>query len=98
VSCNNTNSLKSKDSSTIEEIKKSVYEDTPESIKLRLSDNSFKVTSEMAVTMFEKIDVCESIDISQKSNEVGEVRSAESGEGRGSFSSLKSRYRYQHNE
>jgi hypothetical protein len=65
---NNSNSLKSRDNSTIEEIKKSVYEDTPESIKLRLSDNSFKVTNEMAVTMFEKIDVCESIDLSNKSN------------------------------
>jgi hypothetical protein len=38
---------------------------------MRLSNNSFKVTNEMAVTMFEKIDVCESIDISNKSNEIG---------------------------
>jgi hypothetical protein len=48
----------------------------------------------MAVTMFEKIDVCESIDISHKSNDICEVNSIESGEGRSSFSSLKSRYRY----
>lgn len=49
--------------------------------------------------MFEKIDVCESIDISHKSSkEAGEMGSMESGEGRSSFSSLKSRYRYQQAE
>lgn len=46
----------------------------------------------MAVTMFEKIDVCESIDVSQSDGQ-GEGRSES--DGRGSFSSLKSRYRYQ---
>lgn len=92
MSMQNTNSLKSRDNSTLEEIKKSIYEDTPESVKLKLSGNSFKVTTEMAVAMFDKIDVCESIDISH-SDGVGEARSES--EGRGSFSSLKSRYRYQ---
>lgn len=37
ISNKDTNSLKSKNNSTVEEVKKSVYEDTPESIKLRLS-------------------------------------------------------------
>ena len=43
-------------------------------MKLKLSGSSFKVTPEMAVAMFDKIDVCESIDISH-SDGVGEERS-----------------------
>ena len=75
----NTNSYKSKNS-TVEEIKKSVYEDTPESVKFKTSDNELKVTSDMAVTMFEKIDVCESISLSHQSLVCGvESKSQESG-------------------
>lgn len=93
---NNTNSFKSKNS-TFEDIKKSTYEDTPESVKFRTSEIGFKVTGNMATTMFEKIDVCESISLSNQSEaEVcgADNRSQESGENRSSFSSLKSRYRY----
>jgi len=58
----NTNSFRSK-TSTIEEIKKSVLEDTPESVKERLNQSQLRLPNEAAVTMFEKIDVCESVDI-----------------------------------
>ena len=57
-----------------------MYEDTPESVKFKTSDNELKVTSDMAVTMFEKIDVCESISLSHQSLVCGvESKSQESG-------------------
>lgn len=37
--------------------------DTPESIKSKISGNSFVLPKNAAVTMFEKIFVCESVDI-----------------------------------
>jgi hypothetical protein len=57
-----------------------VYEDTPESVKLKTSNNNeLKVTSDMAVTMFEKIDVCESISLSQQSRASVAESKSESG-------------------
>jgi hypothetical protein len=38
-------------------------EDTPESIKSKISSNSFVLPRNAAVTMFDKINVCESIDV-----------------------------------
>ena len=47
----NTGSFASK-TSTIEEMKKSVLEDTPESVKLMVSQNGLKLPQDAAVTMF----------------------------------------------
>ena len=87
----NTGSFHSK-TSTIEEIKKSTLEDTPESVKQKMSQSQLKLPKDAAVTMFEKIDVCESIDVAG-ADELG-MNSTE----KGSVCSLKRKNRYEDGE
>jgi len=44
-------------------MKKSALEDTPESVKMMVSQSGLKLPKDAAVTMFEKIDICESVNL-----------------------------------
>ena len=46
-------------------MKKSALEDTPESVKMMVSQGGIKLSRDAAVTMFEKIDICESINLAE---------------------------------
>lgn len=85
----NTCSFQSKNSNR-EEPKRNVLEDTPESVKNMVEQGGLRVTNDMAVTMFEKIDICESIDMVE---DVGEERGKSSQ--KSSDCSLRRRNRYE---
>jgi hypothetical protein len=59
-------------------------------VKERVSQRNLRVTADMAVTMFEKIDVCESINLEQSLGEHSQGQKS-----RDSVCSAKSRHRYQ---
>jgi hypothetical protein len=54
-------------------MKKSALEDTPESIKDRVSQRGLMLPKDAAVTMFEKIDICESINMAQSESQAASV-------------------------
>lgn len=54
-----------------------------------VNQNGIRVTNDMATTMFEKIDICESIDVQQEQKTLNE---------KGSNCSLRPKKRYEDNE